>query len=97
MRCKLVERANNVIEQFFGPAKQDLRRRVCRAHLGRDLEDQPAQAALTANLRHADYVRTLCGTLDRLPQVVAQLDSQPCTAPSRLERRKGNAELRRRN
>ena len=92
-----VDRTNNIIEQFFGTAKQGLRRRVGRAHLGRDLEDQPAQVALTANLRHADYVHILCGTLDRLPQAFAQLDGEPCAGPSRMERRKRNAELRRRN
>ena len=69
-----VARTNNVLEQFFGAAKQGLRRRVGRAHPGRDLEDQPAQAALTANLRHPDYVHILCGTPDRLPQAFAQLD-----------------------
>ncbi|MDE0124491.1 MAG: hypothetical protein OXN97_07950, partial [Bryobacterales bacterium] len=93
----VVDRTNNVLEQFFGAAKQGLRRRVGRAHLGRDLEDQPAQVALTANLRHADYVRILCGTLDQLPQAFAQLDGQPCTGPARLERTNRDAELRRRN
>ena len=75
---------NKVIQHFFGAAKQGLRRRVGRAYLGRDLEDHPAQAALTANLRHPDYVHILCGTLDRLPQAFAQLDGQPCTGPPRL-------------
>ena len=77
----VVDRTNNVLEQFFGTAKQGLRRRVGRAHLGRDLEDQPAQVALTANLRQPDYVRVLCGTLEKLPQAFAQLDGQPCTGP----------------
>ena len=93
----VVDRTNNVLEQFFGAAKQELRRRVGRAHLGRDLEDQPAQAALTANLRHPDYVRILCGTLEKLPEAFAQLDGQPCSGPSRPERKNRNAELRRRN
>ena len=93
----VVARTNNVLEQFYGTAKQGLRRRVGRAHLGRDLEHQPAQAALTANLRHPDSVHILCGTLDRLPQAFAQLDGQPCAGPARLERKKRNAELRRRN
>ena len=93
----VVDRTNNVLEQFFGTAKQGLRRRVGRAHLGRDLEDQPAQVALTANLRQPDYVRILCGTLDKLPQAFAQLDGQPCTGPSRLERKNRDADLRRRN
>ena len=93
----VVDRTNNVLEQFFGTAKQGLRRRVGRAHLGRDLEDQPTQVALTANLRHPDYVAILCGTLDQLPQAFAQLDGRPCTGPSRLERTNRDAELRRRN
>ena len=92
-----MDRTNNVLEQFFGTAKQGLRRRVGRAHLGRDLEDQPAQVALTANLRQPDYVRVLCGTLEKLPQAFAQLDGQPCTGPSRLERKNRDADLRRRN
>ena len=93
----VVDRTNNVLEQFFGTAKQGLRRRVGRAHLGRDLEDQPAQVALTANLRHPDYVRILCGTLYELPQAFARLDGQPCAGPSRLHRKNRYAELRRRN
>ncbi|MDE0263963.1 MAG: hypothetical protein OXJ37_16285 [Bryobacterales bacterium] len=63
----VVDRTNNLIEQSFAIAKQDLRRRLGRAHLGRDLEDQPAQAALAQNLWHPDYVQILCGTLDQLP------------------------------
>ena len=90
-------RTNNVLAPFFGTAKQGLRRRVGRSHLGRDLEDQPTQVALTANLRHPDYERILGGTLEQLPQVFAQLDGQACAGPSRLERKKRNAELRRRS
>ena len=47
----VVARTNNVLEQFFARAKQSLRRRVGRAHLSRDMQDQPAQVALVANLR----------------------------------------------
>ena len=72
----VVERTNNVDEHFFGNEKQKLRRRVGRAHLGRDLEDQPAQAALAANLHHPDYVRILCGSLDHLHNAFANLDQQ---------------------
>ncbi len=71
----VVERTNNVEEHFFGSEKQQLRRRVGRAHLGRDLEDQPAQAALAANLRHPDYVRILCGSLDHLHNAFANRHS----------------------
>ncbi len=70
----IVERTNNVLEHFFGTEKQRLRRRLGRANLGCDLEDQPAQAALAANLRHPDYVRVLCGNLDQLPMAFAELD-----------------------
>ena len=93
----VVDRTNNVIEQFFGKAKQGLRRRLGRAHLGRDMEDQPAQTALTANLRHPDYVQVLCGTLDQLPQAFAQLDRQTSSRPPRLQRKNRNEKLRRRN
>ncbi len=72
----VVERTNNVDEHFFGNEKQQLRRRVGRAHLGRDLEDQPAQAALSANLGHPDYVRILGGSLEHLHNAFANLDEQ---------------------
>lgn len=72
----VVQRTNNVDEHFFGNEKQRLRRRVGRAHLGRDLEDQPAQAALAANLRHPDYVRILCGSLEHLHNAFANIDEQ---------------------
>ena len=93
----VVDRTNHVIEQFLAIAKQGLRRRLGRAHLGRDPEDQPAQTALAANLRHPDYVQVLCGTLDQLPQAFAGLDSQPFSGPPRLQRKNRDAELRRRN
>ena len=77
-RPQAVERTNNVAEHFFATAKQQLRRRLGRVHLGRDMEDQPAQAALAANLLCPHYVRIVCGTLDRLPQALAaQLQGCP--------------------
>lgn len=72
----VTERTNNNAEHYFGGEKQQLRRRLGRANLGRDLEDQPAQAALTSNLRHPDYVRILCGSLDNLAASFANLDEQ---------------------
>ena len=65
--------------------------------MGRDMEDQPAQAALAANLRHPDYVRIVCGTLDRLPRALAELDRRELTGPSPLQRSNRDATLRRRN
>jgi hypothetical protein len=42
----------------------------------------PAAAALAANLRRADYVAIVCGSLDALPQAFAQLDgSSPRRSP----------------
>ena len=70
----VVARTNNALEHLFGSHKQDLRRRLGRAHLARDLQQQPAQAALVRNLRYPDYVRVLCGSLDALPDAFAELD-----------------------
>jgi hypothetical protein len=72
----VVERTNNAAEHFFGTEKQLLLRRLGRAGLGRDLEDQPAQAALVANLRHPDYVRILSGSIENLHAAFATLDVQ---------------------
>ena len=92
----VVERTNNVAEHFFATAKQQLRRRLGRAHLGRDMEDQPAQAALAANLLCPHYVRIVCGTLDRLPQALAALDRQAIKASTPLQRNNKDAPLRKR-
>ena len=92
----VVERTNNVAEHFFASAKQQLRRRLGRAHLGRDMEDQPAQAALAANLLCPHYVQIACGTLDRLPQAFAELDRQAIKASTPLQRNNKDAPLRKR-
>ena len=93
----VVDRTNNAAEHFFATAKQNLRRRLGRAHLGRDMEDQPAQVALAANLRHPDYVRIVCGTLEALPRAFAELDRQGITATAPLQRNNRDAALRQRN
>ena len=92
----IVERTNNVPEHFFGHEKQHLRRRLGRANLGRDLEDQPAQAALAANLRHPDYVRVLCGSLDQLPMAFAELDEQALEQTTPLSRSNRDSKLQHR-
>lgn len=92
----IVERTNNVLEHFFGDEKQHLRRRLGRANLGRDLEDQPAQAALAANLRHPEYVRVLCGSLDHLPTAFADLDQQALEKAGPLSRSNRDSSLQRR-
>ena len=82
----VVERTDNVPEHFFGAQKQKLRRRVGRAHLGRDLEDQPAQVALVANLQHLDYVRVVCGSLENLAPAFAELDEEALDRATPLSR-----------
>lgn len=92
----VTERTNNKAEHYFGGEKQQLRRRLGRANLGRDLEDQPAQAALTSNLRHPDYVRILCGSLDNLSQAFANIDEQTLDEASPLVRSNRDTALKKR-
>ena len=92
----VVQRTNNANEHFFGNEKQRLRRRVGRACLGRDLEDQPAQAALAANLRHPDYVRILCGSLENLHNAFAELDEQSLSDATPLVRDNRDTALQKR-
>ncbi len=92
----VVERTNNVPEHFFGDEKQTLRRRVGRAHLGRDLEDQPAQVALVANLQHPDYVRVVCGSLENLATAFAELDEEAIKRSTSLSRNNRDSALFRR-
>jgi len=89
----VVERTNNVAEHFFGSDKQKLRRRLGRANLGRDLEDQPAQAVLVSNLNHPDYVKVICGFLDNLPMAFAKLDCGESKQESSLQRSNRDTEL----
>lgn len=89
----VVERTNNVAEHLFGSEKQKLRRRLGRANLGRDLEDQPAQAALVSNLKHADYVRIICGSLDNLPVVFSEIGQAEFKHDLSLERSNKDTEL----
>jgi len=72
----VVPRTNNPPEYFFGVSKRLMRRRLGRANLGRDMQQQPAQAALVLNLRFPEYIRVLCGSLDNLPAAFADLQPQ---------------------
>lgn len=69
----IVTRTNNPPEYFWGVSKRLLRRRLGRANLGRDMQQQPAQVAIALNLRFPDYVRVLCGSIDNLPDAFADL------------------------
>ncbi len=92
----VVERTDNVPEHYFGAEKRKLRRRLGRAHLGRDLEDQPAQAALVANLEHPEYVRVVCGSTDNLVTAFAKLDEQDFERTTPLSRNNRDSDLFRR-
>lgn len=91
----VVQRTNNVAEHFFGKQKQQLRRRVGRGQLGRDLDDQPAQVALVANLRNPEYVHHLVGPIKKLPDAFADLDSAMLAQRLTLNRENRNSQLRR--
>ena len=92
----VLERTNNPAEHCFGSAKRNLRRRVGHANLGRDMQDQPAEAALAANLLDRSYVRALRGTVDELPKAFADLVlSAAATARPALDRDNQDADLRR--
>ena len=91
----VVERTNNIDEHLFGRGKQLLRRRVGRAHLARDLEQQPPQAALVDNLRSPQYVRIVCGSFENLPTAFARLDLAPVPATASLRPEHPNGRLQR--
>lgn len=73
---RLVARTNYVSESFFGKVKHGERIRSGYKNLGYVLETMPAEALLVRNLEHDDYVATVCGSLDLLPQVFADLDRE---------------------
>ncbi len=71
---RLVSRTNFLAENFFGGLKHDERLRSGHKNLGYILEHLPDGAALVRNLVHDDYVATVCGSLDNLPNAFAYLD-----------------------
>lgn len=81
---RLVSRTNCLLENSFKYMKHGERRRSGRKILTKDLEFLPSEVALTWNLKKDDYVKIVCGTLDRLPAAFAELDQK-----QRIERQKG--------
>jgi hypothetical protein len=88
---RVVARTNNQLEGFFHQMKHGERRRSGRKVLSRDFEILPAGAALAFNLARPDYVRLLCGSIDKLPEAFASLDQSRRTrdransSPAHLE------------
>jgi len=76
---KIVDRTNNGLENFNGTYKQGERRRSGRKVLSKDFEDLPGAAPMVQNLRHVDFVKLLCGTIDKLPEAFAMLDQKKKT------------------
>jgi len=73
---RLVERTNDILENFFRGMKHGERRRSGRKILTQDFETLPPAAALVPNLNQPDYVEVLCGSLGQLPQTLAALDAE---------------------
>jgi hypothetical protein len=73
---RLVERTNDVLENFFHGLKHGERRRSGRKILTQDFEALPPAAALAQNLDRPDYVVVLCGCLAELPSAFAELDAE---------------------
>jgi hypothetical protein len=92
---RLVARTNELLENYFKKIKHLERRRSGRKNLTQDLEHFPASAALVHNLKDAEYVSIVCGSLDNLATAFAQLDQEeqsrrqkglPSTQTDNLER-----------
>ena len=72
---RVVERTNNLEENFFHDMKHRERRRSGRKVLTQDFERLPPAAALVPNLEKPDYIAILCGSLEALPAAFAELDA----------------------
>lgn len=72
---RLVDRTNNIIEGLWHDMKHGERRRSGRKVLTQDFEQLPPAATLATNLRSPDYVKIVCGSLDKLPGAFADLDA----------------------
>jgi len=71
---RLVDRTNNILENFFHEMKHGERRRSGHKVLTRDFENIPAAASLAMNLRDPEYVKIICGSLDKLPECFSKID-----------------------
>ena len=92
---KLVARTNALLENFFGEMKHSERRRSGRKNLTQDLEHLPAEATLVYNLNHSDYVSIVCGSLEKLPEAFAQMDSEKRVDQNQGVRLETNLDLKR--
>lgn len=70
----VAQRTNNLMERSFRKIKRRCRRRHGRKKLQKDMAALPAEIALVDNLQNQQYVDTVMGTIDKLPQKFAELD-----------------------
>ena len=70
----VAQRTNNLMERSFRKIKRRCRRRHGRKKLQKDMASLPAEIALVDNLQNQQYVATVMGTIDMLPQKFAELD-----------------------
>lgn len=73
---RLVDRTNNVLENFFHKMKHHERRRSGRKILTQDFENIPPAATLVMNYTRPDYIQMTCGTLDNLPLCFSRIDKE---------------------
>ncbi len=66
------ERTTNKLEGWWGEAKRLSRKIHGRRKLTRDLQSLPAEWMLVPNLNRAVYVELVLGSLDRLPETLAE-------------------------
>ncbi len=73
---RLVERTNQIAENFFKEIKHKERQRSGRRILTQDLENLPSSAPYAYNLKDTEYVTILCGSIENLPIAFAIMDQE---------------------
>jgi hypothetical protein len=69
----MVQRTNNMAERYFRDVKRFGRRVTGKKKINREVDAFPSHMLLVFNLKTAKYVELVCGSLQRLPVVFAQL------------------------
>jgi hypothetical protein len=72
----IAQRTNNIMERSFRQIKRRCRRRHGRKKLQKDLEKLPEEIALIENLQNQQYLTTVIGSLEQLPEKFAELDQR---------------------
>jgi hypothetical protein len=83
---RLVDQTNNILERFFRGMKQKERRRSGRKILTQNFEHLPPETALAYNLKCADYVSIVCGSLDQLHEAFSQINRKRVRKNGKVQR-----------